>query len=146
MGAPIDITRMTTWILIWGRRRNECSLGCRCKELYVLVFETRSRCDGDRTRSDEGRRSRPARLALHPKLPPVALALGRMVFSLSLGATFLLFSLIWRGAATAVASLIYLCSATTAVLVWLAFGEDYTAWAAAGMVSTAAGVWLAGKA
>jgi len=69
-----------------------------------------------------------------------------MVFSLSLGATFLLFSLIWRGAATAVASLIYLCSATTAVLVWLAFGEDYTAWAAAGMVSTAAGVWLAGKA
>lgn len=74
-----------------------------------------------------------------------AIALGWMVFGLSLGAMFLLFWLIRRGAATAVASLIYLCPPTTAVLAWLAFGEAYTAGAAAGMVLTAAGVWLAVK-
>ncbi len=73
------------------------------------------------------------------------LALGWMVFGLSLGAVFLLFHLIRRGAATAVASLIYLCPPLTAILAWLVFGEVYTLWAAAGMVLTAAGVWLAVK-
>ena len=74
-----------------------------------------------------------------------AIALGWMVFGLSLGAVFLLFSLIRRGAATAVASLIYLCPPVTAILAWLVFGEAYTLWAAAGMVVTATGVWLAVK-
>lgn len=77
--------------------------------------------------------------------PQFLLALGWMVFGLSLGAVFLLFFLIRRGAATAVASLIYLCPPVTAVLAWLVFGEVYTPWAAAGMVLTAAGVWLAVK-
>lgn len=71
------------------------------------------------------------------------LALGWMVFGLSLGAVFLLFFLIRRGAATAVASLVYLCPPLTAVLAWLVFGEIYTLWAAAGMVIAAVGVWLA---
>lgn len=71
------------------------------------------------------------------------LALGWMVFGLSLGAVFLLFALIRRGAATAVASLLYLCPPVTAALAWLVFGEVYTLWSAAGMVVAAAGVWLA---
>ena len=77
---------------------------------------------------------------------PFALALGWMVFGLSLGAVFLLFSLIRRGAATAVVSLIYLCPPVTAILAWLAFGEAYTLWAALGMGITVAGVWLVTKA
>jgi len=77
--------------------------------------------------------------------PQFMLALGWMVFGLSLGAVFLLFALIRRGAATAVASLIYLCPPVTAALAWLAFGEAYTVWAAAGMAIAAAGVWLAAK-
>ena len=71
-----------------------------------------------------------------------ALALGWMVFGLSLGAVFLLFGLIRRGAATAVASLIYLCPPVTAILAWLVFGEAYSLWAALGMAITVAGVWL----
>jgi drug/metabolite transporter (DMT)-like permease len=71
-----------------------------------------------------------------------ALALGWMVFGLSLGAVFLLFALIRRGAATAVASLIYLCPPTTAILAWLVFGESYTPWAVLGMAITVAGVWM----
>jgi drug/metabolite transporter (DMT)-like permease len=76
---------------------------------------------------------------------PFAIALGWTVFGLSLGAVFLLFWLIRRGAATAVVSLIYLCPPVTAILAWLVFGEAYTAWAAAGMALTAMGVWLAVK-
>ncbi len=71
-----------------------------------------------------------------------ALALGWMVFGLSLGAVFLLFALIRRGAATAVASLLYLCPPVTAILAWFVFGEAYSAWAALGMAITVAGVWL----
>lgn len=74
--------------------------------------------------------------------PQFILALGWMVFGLSLGAVFLLFALIRRGAATAVASLIYLCPPTTAILAWLVFDESYTAWAALGMAITVAGVWM----
>ena len=69
-------------------------------------------------------------------------ALGWMVFGLSLGAVFLLFALIRRGKATAVASLIYLCPPVTAILAWMVFGEAYTPWAALGMAVTVAGVWL----
>jgi drug/metabolite transporter (DMT)-like permease len=77
---------------------------------------------------------------------PFMLALAWMVFGLSLGAVFLLFSLIRRGAATAVVSLIYLCPPVTAILAWLAFGEAYTLWAALGMGIAMAGVWLVTKA
>jgi drug/metabolite transporter (DMT)-like permease len=73
---------------------------------------------------------------------PFILALGWMVFGLSLGAVFLLFALIRRGAATAVASLIYLCPPVTAILAWMVFGEAYTLWAALGMAITVIGVWL----
>jgi drug/metabolite transporter (DMT)-like permease len=75
-----------------------------------------------------------------------SLALAWMVFGLSLGAVFLLFSLIRRGAATAVVSLIYLCPPTTAILAWLAFDEAYTLWAAFGMGLTVVGVWLVTRA
>lgn len=73
---------------------------------------------------------------------PFVLALGWTVFGLSLGAVFLLFALIRRGAATAVASLIYLCPPVTAILAWMVFGEAYTLWAALGMAITVVGVWL----
>ena len=46
-----------------------------------------------------------------------------IVFVLSLGAIFLLFYLIRHGAATKVASLMYLVPPCTAVLAWLLFGE-----------------------
>jgi len=74
--------------------------------------------------------------------PQFMLALGWMVFGLSLGAVFLLFALIRRGAATAVASLFYLCPPVTALLAWLVFGEAYTLWAVLGMTITVVGVWL----
>lgn len=74
-----------------------------------------------------------------------ALALGWMVFGLSLGAVFLLFWLIRRGAATSVASLIYLCPPLTAVLAWMVFGEAYTVSAALGMGLAVAGVWLVAR-
>lgn len=62
------------------------------------------------------------------------------VVALSLGATSLLFLLIQRGAATKVASLMYLTPAVTAVMAWILFGENLSAIMAIGMAVTAAGV------
>jgi drug/metabolite transporter (DMT)-like permease len=62
------------------------------------------------------------------------------VFALSIGAIFLLFKLISRGAATAVTSLLYLTPPTTAVMAWLLFGETLGPLALAGMVVAVAGV------
>ncbi len=71
---------------------------------------------------------------------PLVGALLWSVVALSLGATSLLFLLIQRGAATKVASLMYLTPAVTAVMAWLLFGEDVSLAMAAGMAVTAAGV------
>jgi drug/metabolite transporter (DMT)-like permease len=74
--------------------------------------------------------------------PELVLAIVWLVFGLSIGAVFLLFALIRRGAATSVASLMYLVPPSTAIFAWLLFGEAYTLWAALGMALSAAGVWI----
>ena len=72
-------------------------------------------------------------------------ALGYMVVVLSLGAVFLLFWLIRHGAATRVASLMYLVPPCTALIAWPLFGETYTLFSAAGMALAVIAVWLVTK-
>jgi drug/metabolite transporter (DMT)-like permease len=72
-------------------------------------------------------------------------AMAWLVFALSLGAVFLLFWLIRHGAATKVASLMYLVPPCTALIAWPLFGETYTAFSAAGMALAMLGVWLVSK-
>jgi len=68
-----------------------------------------------------------------------------LVFALSLGAVFLLFWLIRHGAATKVASLMYLVPPCTALVAWPLFGETYTAYSAAGMALAILAVWLVSR-
>lgn len=77
---------------------------------------------------------------------------GRFVFALvwlslvlSVGAIFLLFWLIRRGAASRVASLFYLTPPTTAVMAWLLFGETLGPAALVGMGVAIAGVALVNR-
>lgn len=72
-------------------------------------------------------------------------ALGYLVVVLSLGAVFLLFWLIRHGAATKVASLMYLVPPCTALIAWPLFGETYTLFSAAGMALAVIAVWLVTK-
>jgi drug/metabolite transporter (DMT)-like permease len=67
-------------------------------------------------------------------------AMAWSVLGLSLGGSSLLYLLIQRGAATRVASLMYLVPPTTALMAWVLFGEPITALAVAGMALTALGV------
>jgi drug/metabolite transporter (DMT)-like permease len=69
-------------------------------------------------------------------------ALAWSVLALTLGGSSLLVMLIQRGAATQVTSLMYLVPPCTAVLAWVLFDEALTPVVLAGMVLTAAGVWL----
>ncbi len=69
-------------------------------------------------------------------------ALGWLCLVLSVGAIFLLFALIRRGAASRVASLFYLVPPVTALMAWALFGEKLGPTALAGMGLTAAGVAL----
>ncbi len=62
------------------------------------------------------------------------------VFALSIGAIFLLFTLIRRSRATEVTSLMYLTPPTTAVMAWLLFGESFSPLALAGMAIAVLGV------
>ena len=62
------------------------------------------------------------------------------VFALSIGAIFLLFTLIRRSRATEVTSLLYLTPPTTALMAWLLFGESFTLLGLAGMVLAVTGV------
>lgn len=62
------------------------------------------------------------------------------VFGLSIGAIFLLFTLIRRSAATEVSSLLYLTPPTTALMAWLMFGEALSLAGIAGMALAVAGV------
>lgn len=70
-------------------------------------------------------------------------ALAWLGLVLSVGAVFLLFALIRRGAAARVSSLFYLVPPVTALIAWALFGEKLGATALAGMAITAAGVALA---
>ena len=74
--------------------------------------------------------------------PALVGALAWSVLGLTLGGSSLLFLLIQRGAATQVASLMYLVPPCTALLAWLLFGEVFTAGMALGLALTAAGVAL----
>jgi drug/metabolite transporter (DMT)-like permease len=67
-------------------------------------------------------------------------ALAWSIIALSIGATSLLFLLIRRGAATRVASLMYLTPAMTAVMGRILFGEQLSAIMVLGMGLTALGV------
>lgn len=69
-------------------------------------------------------------------------ALAWSVVALSLGAIFLLFLLIRRGAATRVVSLFYLTPPTTALMAWIIFGEALSLVAILGMVIAVVGVAL----
>ncbi len=69
-------------------------------------------------------------------------AMAWSVLALSLGASSLLVLLIQRGAATRVASLMYLVPPCTALLAWLLFGESLTVLILLGMLLCAIGVAL----
>jgi drug/metabolite transporter (DMT)-like permease len=71
-----------------------------------------------------------------------AFALGWLCLVLSVGAIFLLFMLIKRGAASRVASLFYLTPPVTALMGWALFGEVLGPLALLGMAVTAGGVAL----
>jgi drug/metabolite transporter (DMT)-like permease len=73
-------------------------------------------------------------------------ALAWLVVVLSIGAIFLLLTLIKRGRATEVSSLFYLVPPTTALIAWPLFGETYSPAAAAGMALAMLAVWLVMKA
>jgi drug/metabolite transporter (DMT)-like permease len=73
-------------------------------------------------------------------------ALAWLVVVLSLGAIFLLLTLIRKGRATQVSSLFYLVPPTTALIAWPLFGETYSLAAAAGMGLAMLAVWLVMKA
>ena len=62
------------------------------------------------------------------------------IFALSIGAIFLLFTLIRSSAATSVTSLLYLTPPTTAVMAWLMFGEVFNLMGIIGMLVAIVGV------
>ena len=72
--------------------------------------------------------------------PSFIVALLWSVFALSIGAIFLLFTLLRRNDATAVTSLLYLTPPTTALMAWLMFGEAFSLLGAAGMALAVIGV------
>lgn len=76
----------------------------------------------------------------------LVVALAHLVIVLSFGAVFLLFWLLRHGAATKVASLMYLVPPCTALFAWPVFGETYSLQSAAGMGLAALAVWLVTRA
>ena len=78
-------------------------------------------------------------IQMHPELIG---AMAWSVLALTLGGSSLLYLLIQRGAATQVASLLYLVPPCTALMAWLLFGEELGATVIAGLALTAVGVWL----
>ena len=70
------------------------------------------------------------------------LALGWLIFGLSLGAIWLLYFMIRRSDATRVASLFYLTPPVTALMAWLLFDERLQPLALIGMAICVAGVFL----
>ena len=76
-------------------------------------------------------------MQLHPQL---LLAMAWSVLVLTLGGSSLLYLLIQRGAATSVASLMYLVPPCAALMAWVLFDEPLTAAVLAGLALTALGV------
>jgi drug/metabolite transporter (DMT)-like permease len=74
--------------------------------------------------------------------PEFLLALGWLVFVLSLGAIWLLYFMIRRSAAMRVTSLFYLTPAVTALMAWLIFDERLAPLALLGMAICVTGVFL----
>ena len=74
--------------------------------------------------------------------PQFLLALGWLVFGLSLGAIWLYYYMIRRAAATRVTSLFYLTPPTTALMAWAAFDERLAPLALVGMTVCVVGVAL----
>ncbi len=74
--------------------------------------------------------------------PELIIAMVWSVIALTLGASSLLYLLIQRGAATHVASLMYLVPPCTALLAWLLFDEPLTVVVLLGLGATAVGVAL----
>ena len=69
-------------------------------------------------------------------------AMAWAVLGLTLGGSSLLYTLIQRGAAASVTSLMYMVPPTTAMIAWVLFGETITAATIAGTALTALGVSL----
>lgn len=67
-------------------------------------------------------------------------AMAWSVLALSVGAIFLMFTLMRRGAATRVASLFYLVPLVTVLLAWVLFDERFTPLAGVGLAVSAIGV------
>jgi len=74
--------------------------------------------------------------------PALLAAMAWSVLALSLGGSSLLYLLVQRGAATRVASLMYLVPPCTALLAWLLFDELLTPLVLLGLALTALGVGL----
>ncbi len=75
-------------------------------------------------------------------VPETIVAMTWSVLVLTLGGSSLLYLLIQRGAATQVASLMYLVPPCTALMAWALFGEAFTAAMLVGMMLTVGGVAL----
>ncbi|MGH6931898.1 MAG: DMT family transporter [Dongiaceae bacterium] len=78
--------------------------------------------------------------------PEIIFAYLWLIFALSIGGVSLFGWIIRRGAASRVASLLYLVPPTTALGAWLMFDETLGGLALVGMVVTLAGVWLVNRA
>ena len=74
--------------------------------------------------------------------PDFVLALGWLVFGLSLGAIWLFYFMIRRSAAMQVTSLFYLTPPVTALMAWLLFDERLAPVALVGMGVCVTGVFL----
>lgn len=74
-----------------------------------------------------------------------SLALGWLIFAVSLGAVSILMVLIKRGSAAATTSLFFLVPPASAIMAWVAFGEALGTMGLAGLGVTTAGVWLVNR-
>ena len=74
-----------------------------------------------------------------------SLALGWLIFAVSLGAVSILMVLIKRGSAAAATSLFFLVPPASAIMAWMAFGEELGPLGLVGLGITTAGVWLVNR-
>ncbi len=74
-----------------------------------------------------------------------SLAMGWLILAVSLGAVSILMVLIKRGSAAATTSLFFLVPPASAIMAWMAFGEELGQLGLAGLGITTAGVWLVNR-
>lgn len=74
-----------------------------------------------------------------------SLAMGWLVFAVSLGAVSILMVLIKSGSAAATTSLFFLVPPSSAIMAWIVFGEALGPMGIAGLGITTAGVWLVNR-